>query len=111
MVFNAPVIVFVYNDNSEVESIKNPQDKESQLKINTVLAGQAISQLGNVANEFGYSTSIISGLRTLFGEEGFREVLNLSSSYQLCGIVGIGHPMEKMNPAVSRPVNEYLQIK
>jgi len=111
LIFNAPVVLFIYNDLTETENIMDLQDKENQLKINILLAGQSISQLDVVAKELGYSISVIGGLRSLIAEEGFRKVLYVPSNYQLLNIIGIGHPGETMNPAVARPVDEYLIIK
>jgi putative intracellular protease/amidase len=111
LIFNAPVVIFIYNDLTETENIMDLQDKENQLKINTLLAGQSISQLNVAAKELGFSISVIGGLRSLIAEEGFNKVLEVPSNYQLLNIIGIGHPVETMNPAVARPVNEYLIIK
>ena len=111
LIFNAPVVLFIYNDLTETENIMDLQDKENQLKINTLLAGQSISQLYVVAKELGFSISVIGGLRSSIAEDGFNKVLDVPSNYQLLTIIGIGHPVETMNPAVARPVNEYLIIK
>jgi nitroreductase len=111
LIFNAPVVLFIYNDLTETENIIDLQDKENQLKINTLLAGQSISQLNVAANELGFSISVIGGLRSLIAEEGFNKVLDVPSNYQLLNIIGIGHPVETLTQAVARPVNEYLIIK
>ncbi len=111
MIFNAPVIIFVYNDLTEIESTEDIKDKNNLLRIITVLAGQSVSQLGSVANELGYRMSVIGSLRSLAAEDGFKKVLDVPSNYQLVNILGIGHPVEMTNPAVARPVGEYLIIK
>ncbi len=111
MIFNAPVILFIYNDLSDINLPENQQDKETLLRITTGLAGQSVSQLGAVANELGYGISVIGGMRSLIAEEGFRKVLNVPVDYQLVNIVGIGRPLEVTNPAIVRPVDEYLIIK
>ena len=111
MIFNAPVILFIYNDLSDINLLEDQQDKEVLLRITTGLAGQSVSQLGVVANELGYGVSVIGGMRSLIAEEGFRKVLNVPEVYQLVNIVGIGRPLEVTNPAVVRPVDDYLIVK
>jgi protease I len=110
-VFSAPVILFIYNDMGETEKIPDQQDKENQIKINTLLAGESITQLNIAAKELGLSISVIGGLRSLIAEEEFKMILGVPSDYQLLNIIGIGRPYQTMNPAVARPVDEYLLIK
>lgn len=110
-IFNAPVILFVFNDLSGLESLKSASEKEMFTKIRTLLAGESSSQLALVAKEFGYGVSMLGGQRTMVAEEGFKKVLAVPPSYQLVNIIGIGHPLQQNNPPVKRPVSEYLLIK
>lgn len=107
LMFNAPVIMFVYTDISDVPV----EDREIFSRIAAGLAGQSVAQMGSVAGELGYSMSVIGGLRSMIAEEGIGKVLNTPAGYKLINILGIGHPVEMANPAVIRPVSDYLVIK
>ncbi len=107
MIFRAPVIIFVYSDISGI----NPEDKDCLSGLLFSVAGQCVSQMGQVAGDLGFGVSVIGGIRSLIAEEGIGNVLNAPAGYKLVNIVGIGHPVEYANPAVIRPVSDYLIIK
>ena len=111
LIFNAPAIIFIFNDLTDIKNIPDLKDREYQIRINTMIAGQSVSQLGLAAKEIGYSISVIGGLRSLIAEDEFKKVLDVPADYHLISIVGIGYPLEFMNTAVARPANEYLLIK
>jgi nitroreductase len=107
MVFRAPVIIFVYSDMSGI----NPEDRDFLTGINFSIAGQSVSQMGFVAADLGLGLSVIGGERSMIAEDGIRKVLNTPAGYRLVNIIGIGYPLEQINPAVTRPASEYLIIK
>lgn len=109
--FNAPYLIFVYNDLSDISSVKDDNEKALLTRLNTVLAGESVSQLIIAARALGYETSTLGGMRTFIAEEGFRTVLGLPADYRLANIIGIGRPRESGNPPVARPLNEYLIIR
>jgi protease I len=110
-ILNAPYLIFVYNDLSDLAGIKDENERALNERIYTVLAGESISQLIFSANSFGYGTSTLGGMRTFVAEEGFRKILGLSPYYQLENIITVGIPAEFSNPPVARPLSEYLLIK
>ncbi len=108
-ILNAPVIIFVFNDTASI--ISKDANKEPSIRLNTMLAGQSVSQMCLVAEHLGYNVSLIGNTSTLAAETGFKRVLSVPEDYQLINIIGIGKAVEITNPPVARPVSEYLTIK
>lgn len=108
MIFNSPVVFLVFAD---MAAIQDGDDRETMYKIAVGLAGQTVAQMGYAAEALGYSVSVLGGSRSLIAGERIGKALNTPSDYMLVNIIGIGRPAEIANPAVRRPVSDYLVIK